>query len=254
MKLIILAAGKGERLWPLTKNTPKPLLSIGEGATLLEEQIDRVAKSGAVNEVIVVTGYLASQIDAKVSTLDHANCRVRTLYNPFYETTNNLVSLWLARHEMLSSDFMITNGDNLFDPDVFRELTDATPEGGIHLSVSSKSAFDDDDMKVSLVDGVVREVRKTIPHEAAEAESPGLSLVRGERSRQLFVDVLDEIVRDPSQLNVFWLEAFNRLYTKGVSVKPWFFVAEGRWQEVDIHPDVTRMEEFLRSAVAPGAG
>jgi len=96
----------------------------------------------------------------------------------------------------------------------------------------------------------VKEVRKTIPHELSDAESPGLSLTVGDRCRQIFVGVLDSIVRDPTQLNVFWLETFNRLYANGIQVEPWLFEAEGRWQEVDIHPDVTRMEEFLRSAGA----
>ena len=42
MRLIILAAGKGERLMPLTRNTPKPLLDLGNGNTLIEEQMLRV--------------------------------------------------------------------------------------------------------------------------------------------------------------------------------------------------------------------
>ena len=65
MKIIILAAGKGERLMPLTKNTPKPLLDMGNGATLLEEQIAGLQESGVVEEIALVIGYLAEQVEAK---------------------------------------------------------------------------------------------------------------------------------------------------------------------------------------------
>ena len=247
MKMIILAAGKGERLWPLTKNTPKPLLNLGKGNTLLEEQIERIAESGAVDEVVVVTGYLGEQIDAKVAGLSHGQMKVSTLYNPFYETTNNLVSLWLAR-SVMGEDFMITNGDNLFDSGVFKEFAEANTDGGIYLSVSRKEEFDDDDMKVALDGGSVAEVRKTIEPERTDAESPGLALVVGERCREVFSDQLDRIVREKKMLNTFWLEVFNRLYSGGAQVKPWFFEAEGRWREVDIHPDVSSLEKFLADA------
>ena len=100
MKLIILAAGKGERLWPLTKNTPKPLLDLGNGNTLLEEQLERVQSSGVIDEVVLVTGYLSEQIEAKLRTMmATAPIRIKTLYNPFYDVANNLASLWLARHD-----------------------------------------------------------------------------------------------------------------------------------------------------------
>jgi choline kinase len=247
MKIIILAAGKGERLWPLTKNTPKPLLTIGNGNTLIEEQIGRIAESGVIDDVVVVTGYLADQIDAKVSTLDCAPLVVRTLFNPFYECSNNLASLWVARGEM-GTDFMVTNGDNLFDAGVFKEFAEASTAGGIYLSVSPKSEFDDDDMKVALDRGVVREVRKSIPVDQASAESPGLALVVGPRHREVFLGQLDRLMRDKACLSTFWLEVFNQLYANGVEVKPWAFDATGRWREVDVHPDVHHLERFLKEA------
>ncbi len=61
MKLIILADGKGERLMPLICNTPKPLLDLGKGNTLLEQEIASVRDSGAIDEIVLVIGYLAEQ-------------------------------------------------------------------------------------------------------------------------------------------------------------------------------------------------
>lgn len=99
MKLIILAAGKGERLLPLTRNTPKPLLDMGNGYTLLEEQMRAAQASGVVAETVLVVGYLASQVEAKLDYHRDQGLCVRTVYNPFYEVSNNLMSLWLTRRK-----------------------------------------------------------------------------------------------------------------------------------------------------------
>ena len=66
MKIIILAAGKGERLYPLTKNTPKPLIDLGNGETLLETQLRSLSESKVIDEVVIVIGYLYEQIESKL--------------------------------------------------------------------------------------------------------------------------------------------------------------------------------------------
>ena len=65
MKAIIIAAGKGTRLYPFTKNTPKSLLDIGQGLTLLETQLHALQDAG-VTDVVIIVGYRAEQIEAKV--------------------------------------------------------------------------------------------------------------------------------------------------------------------------------------------
>jgi len=96
VKIIILAAGKGERLWPLTKDTPKPLVEVRKGVSLLEEQLSRISSSGVVDEVVIVTGYLAHKVDEMVKNLSISNLKISTLFNPFYGVSNNLASLWIA--------------------------------------------------------------------------------------------------------------------------------------------------------------
>ena len=54
MKLFILAAGKGTRLWPLTRNTPKSLIDISDGTTLLERQIEAAINSEIFEEIIII--------------------------------------------------------------------------------------------------------------------------------------------------------------------------------------------------------
>ena len=66
MRIIILAAGKGTRAMPLTRNTPKSLLDIGNGVTLLEKQLEDIQKSKVIDEIVLIIGHLAEQIEAKI--------------------------------------------------------------------------------------------------------------------------------------------------------------------------------------------
>ena len=79
MKIIILAAGRGERLMPLTQNTPKPLIDMGNGNTLLEEQLMSIRESGVIKEVVLVVGYLAEQIEAKMRAYKDKGFQVSTI-------------------------------------------------------------------------------------------------------------------------------------------------------------------------------
>jgi choline kinase len=245
--MIILAAGKGERLMPLTRSTPKPLLDLGSGKTLLEEQVERMRNSGVIDEIVLVTGYLAEQIDATLDQLRQTGVAIRTIHNPFYDISNNLMSLWFAKGEM-DGPFMVTNGDNLFDAGVFKEFVAGCPSG-IFLAVSAKAEFDDDDMKVTVTRGLLARVSKGIAASAATAESPGLFLVTGVAEAVRVRSELERLAYAAENRGVFWLELVNSLVASGCPVKPWEFQSHGRWQEIDIHLDVLKMKRLLGISV-----
>jgi len=243
MKIIVLAAGMGERLMPLTKATPKSLLDMGTGRTLLEEQLTRMETSGVIDECILVVGYLAEQIENVLSTSSQSAINVRTIFNPFFSVSNNLASLWLAKNEM-SDDFLITNGDCIFPAEIYRDFVDQSGSG-ITLCVNKKKSYDDDDMKVTLGDDLIQKVSKQIGLANTNAESPGLSLVRGQTARDHFVGHLESLLRQPEMLNRFWLEVFNSLIDEGQSVQPWVFPPGTKWQEVDFHLDLATIRSVL---------
>jgi len=219
----------------------------------------------SLTEVILVIGYLAEQIEAKVKRLHDSGLKIKTIYNPFFDVSNNLISLWLSMTEM-HSDFMITNGDNLFDPDIFKNI-DADCKDGVYLTVFKKEHYDDDDMKVTLSGSQLVEVNKQILPTDTDCESPGLVLVKGESSLRLFRKNLDEIIRevssrDDSSLRLFrknldeiirevssrddyWLVLFNKMVANGNLIETWQIPTGMKWQEVDFHLDITKVIELL---------
>jgi len=241
MKIIILAAGKGERLYPLTKNTPKPLIDLGNGETLLERQLNYLSNSNVIDEVIIVIGYLYDQIESKLKNFN-TKLKIKTIYNPFYEMTNNLITLWLSKYEM-NNDFLIANGDNIIASDVFRDLVNETKEG-IFLTICYRDKYSEEDMKVNL-DNNNKILRVSKEIRLGDAESVGLVKVSGEKFRKIYQDVLEELVKNKNYLNKFWLETFNVLANNGVEINS-FEIDKDKWREVDFHFDLHDIIELIK--------
>ncbi len=235
MNLIILAAGTGSRLYPLTKNTPKSLLDLGDGVSLLERQIEDAIKSGVIEKIYIVTGYKSAQIEAKVKDYNK-DIALETIFNPFYSVSNNIASVWCAHPVLLEKDFIITNGDNLYRKSVLPVFSEK--ENGIHLTISYKDVYDDDDMKVILDDtAAVQHVSKQIPLPDVMAESVGLVGVFGERYRTAFVKKVIRMLHSEDKLQFFWLRIFNELIEDGLKVET-IAIDKDDWAEVDFHPDI----------------
>ena len=120
MKAIILSAGQGTRLGRLTADRPKCLLPVRGETSLLELQLDVLATCG-VGDVRVVTGFGAGQVDALLRTRRTSFPKVSTLYNPFYDCSDNLISCFMAREEM-DQPFLLINGDTIFETRALEKL------------------------------------------------------------------------------------------------------------------------------------
>ena len=157
MKAIILAAGQGSRLMPLTEDTPKCLLHLGD-ETILRHQIRQLAAAG-FNEIVVVTGFRAQAVEAELRQMYQPMLVTRTLFNPFFAVADNLASCWLARSEM-TGDFLLLNGDTVFEAKIPDQLIQEARRP-ITLTIDCKDNYDSDDMKVSVEADRTRSSRQT---------------------------------------------------------------------------------------------
>lgn len=238
MRVVILAAGVGARLMPLTRNTPKSLLDLGDGYTLLEHQLRSIAEAG-IHDVSLVTGYRSEQIEAKIRS--YAEFRFRIVYNPVYRMANNIVSAWMGLQDV-DEPVVLVNGDDLFRPSVLTSLVTSPHE--ITMMIDRKDQYDDDDMKVVTDDDRIVDVGKTIPRDMANGESIGMMLFRGRGLRDIQQSLL-AMVRHEENLQLFYLESLRRLMQQGHPIhfrecKP------NDWAEVDFHPDLDHMRDRLR--------
>ena len=148
MKAIILSAGQGKRLLPLTREEPKCLLPIDNQRLVLELQLGALEHCG-IERATVMIGFGAARVEQFLARYLTRRLQIHTRYNPFFETSNNLATCWLAIPEM-TEDFILLNGDTVFEPSVLQQLL-TSPEAPVTLTIDQKdTAYDDDDMKVSL--------------------------------------------------------------------------------------------------------
>jgi L-glutamine-phosphate cytidylyltransferase len=243
VRVIILAAGQGKRLLPLTADVPKALLDIG-GKTLVERQVEAFAENG-LKDFVVITGYAADKMEAALAGIaTRLDVQIRTIFNPFYAVADNLASCWLARSAM-DTDFIQVNGDNVFRGDVVARLLANTTQD-IAVAINRKDGFDADDMKVMLDGNRLTEVGKTLPVDTVDAEAIGFYMFRG-KGVQAYVAELELAMRDPQGLKRWFPSAVGSLAKK----TPIGTVdASGlRWSEVDFPVDLQQARALVSNWV-----
>lgn len=245
MKAIILSAGQGKRLLPLTADRPKCLIPVA-GRTVLEWQIDALAESG-IREVVVVTGFRAETVEALVAKLNRPSVTVRTEFNPFFAVADNIASCFVARTEM-DGDFLLMNGDTLAGPAIIASLL-AGARAPVTVTVDRKPHYDDDDMKVTLNGLRLTAIGKTVPLQAVNAESIGLLMFR-DNGGAMFRDGLTEVLRTPDGLRHYYLSVINGLAGTG-QVEAWDIAGQA-WSEIDFPADLTQAERVADAWLREG--
>lgn len=106
MTYIILSAGKGAKLQPLTLNHPKSLYKLDDKTTILQRLVRKIRKYDAEAEIVVVIGYMYKQIQRELE-----DDNVKFVHNPFYSATSSMGSLWFANEYLQRENVTIINGD-----------------------------------------------------------------------------------------------------------------------------------------------
>ena len=235
MKAILLCAGQGRRLLPYTESTPKCLLELS-GKHFIEWQIDALNKIG-IDDVIAVVGYAAKQVESILN--DRYQGKVTTVFNPFYEIADNLASCWMAR-DYFNGDFIIINGDTLFEPAVISTLIDKN-EYPITLATDSKDCYDDDDMKIITQGTQLLSVGKKLSIEQVTGESIG-AMHFNPQGAELFKQTIEELMHLPSSLQKWYLSIIDSLASQGHVGT--CLIKGLDWTEVDFVQDLERAKDL----------
>jgi choline kinase len=167
MKAIVLCAGRGGRLRPLTDDCPKCLLSFG-GRSLLERCLDSLRDVG-VGDIILVTGYQRELIERLVAARGYTG--ISYVVNEAFARTNTAVSLNMALKQ-IDSDVLIINGDVLFDRALLTDLiAQRSAQGAV---VDDEISLDGEEVKVAARNGRIVKIGKHLDPRESFGEAIGL--------------------------------------------------------------------------------
>jgi choline kinase len=225
---IVLSAGQGSRLLPVTATIPKCLIEVG-GRTVLDRQLAALAAAG-IARALVVTGYRHEQVAEALRGPQPLEVEAR--FNPFWAVASSIGSVWIAR-DRLRAPFCLLNGDTLFDAQILAAALES-PGAGLGLVVEPIAAASYDDMLVRVENGSVGAVSKSLPER--EATHRSLGLVLAARGFGDYAGALEALIAERNGAGAYHHDILDRL------ARRWKVAAieraEGFWQEIDRPEDI----------------
>lgn len=233
MKALILAAGIGSRLVPLTESYPKSLVPVN-GKPIIFKQIENLLCNG-INDITVVTGYKSDILDEKLRELYP---QVNIIINKDYITTNNMYSAYLCKDYLKNQEFLMMNADVYFDSNIIKDLLRCTSENAIAVDIGN---YNEESMKIKLNNGVISDISKAISQNEAYGVSIDIYKFSHNAGETFFNKCIEYIeYRNEKKL---WSEVALNDVLKEVR----FEVCEvkGRWYEIDNHEDLAKAERLF---------
>lgn len=117
MTYIILVAGKGVKLHPLTSNTPKSLYRLDGNVNVLQRLVRQIRKNDINAEIVLVVGFMHEYLMKEMFSEN-----VTFVHNPFFSVTSSMGSLWFARKFLQRENVVIINGDIVLSDELIQEV------------------------------------------------------------------------------------------------------------------------------------
>ncbi len=232
MKALLMAAGMGTRMKMDIKGIPKSTVDIG-GITLIENTI-RELKNHTIEEIGIVVGYKANVFYELFK-----NNQVTFFYNPFFDCTNSIASLWFAREFIKNDDFLFLNADVFFENKAMDLIISEKKSPVLFVDPRRK---EEGDYKFHYRDHKLMNHGKNLPINEISGEYIGIAKV-GQDFIPTFKERLDDLIQN--QQHDLWWE--NILYSflgeREIYVKD---IGTNFWGEVDSIDDYKRIIQFLQ--------
>jgi choline kinase len=204
---IVLAAGIGSRLRPLTSFKPKPLVVVG-GQTIIDRQIASLLING-IMKITVVVGYRASIIMKHLSKkFPYPKCEINYVFNPLYAKTNTVYSLWLTSSILSDDSTLVINGDLILTSESIARML-SCEESCLGLS---KHICGKEEVKVRLQDEKIVSIGKGLDPFEVDGEYVGVAKFSQEVGRD-YREALDVAVRN-GNIGIYYDDVLQSLLSK----------------------------------------
>ena len=236
---MVLAAGAGRRLEPLTKDLPKTLLPVDGERTILDVALGNLRHAG-MEEVVIVTGFAAHRIEERRADLEAAHdVRLELVFNDKALEWNNAYSLWCAR-DHFDQGVLLCNGDTVHPASVEHRLLEARGDDDLVLALDDEKTLGEEEMKVHLsAAGYLDAINKALDPGTAQGEYIGVTLIEPHAADALADALKATFERDPQ---LYYEDGFQELADRGGKVRS-ASIGSVEWVEVDDHADLARARE-----------
>jgi choline kinase len=238
---MVLAAGAGRRLEPLTKDLPKTLLPVDGDRTILDVALRNLRDAG-MEEVVVITGFASHRIEERKADLEAAHdVRLELVFNDKALEWNNAYSLWCAR-DHFDQGVLLCNGDTVHPASVEHRLLEARGDDDLVLAVDDEKTLGEEEMKVQLgAGGALQRITKLMDPRTAAGEYIGATLIEGSAAQRLADALEATFTRDPG---LYYEDAYQELVDRGGVIDTVPIPPGTSWVEVDNHADLSRAREI----------
>jgi len=234
MKAIILAAGIGKRLMPLTENMPKSLIEVN-GVSILERLIRSLVENN-VRDIVITTGPFEEKIKALVAS-KFPEISVAYVHNPLYDKTNYIYSLWLAKEAVKDQDVVLLHGDLVYEPKLIKNIIGQNLTCGL---VKRELPYPEKDFKARIKNGLISEIGVNVFGEDARFFLPMYKIMKGDFTKWL--DKMGEFIKE-EKVNDYAENALNAI-AGDIKVHPVYYDDEFA-MEIDNFEDLEKAKKYL---------
>lgn len=248
MQAIILAAGYGSRLKPLTDKEPKALTEVN-GVPLLVNALNLLAKNH-ITETIIVVGYMKEKIIRKIG-YEVNGMKITYVENNRFDTSNNIFSFYLAK-EYIKEDVLLLEGDLYYNDELIKTIIEEEEDCNILVSKYNEKTMDgtiiccDEENNVKLL--LTKKQQNQFSIYPNQFKTVNVYKFKKEFITNIFLPQIELYIKTQNMESYYELVLGAIIYFGNNTVKI-VIIDESQWAEIDDINDLALAEQKFRNMI-----